>query len=242
MLQSHQSLLDTEHSNLHGPIRWPRWGNEHHRPWRCDHCMWSKVGSRSPALWSLGSWWWFCSTGVVCFRSTARISTRPLNSLNSYITCLQPCAQSIWLSTSWGRGGRTAQQCIQSNQCQWHQPYPCGIPGVEPPTVVTSASLLNALAQDSQWELALAITRQAKDCGLSSSTVKRSWLYIIVILRPLSMHVWKKMPTLHPSCIFLTFCAFHVSSHWINSSDQNKTCTRSGVFICTCIYRYVCIC
>ena len=71
----------------------------------------------------------FCSTGLVCFRSTVR-SVRicpylythwiPWNLI--YITFPQPCAQSIWLSTNWGRGGRTAQNYIQSNQTSGSNP------------------------------------------------------------------------------------------------------------------------
>lgn len=108
------------------------------------------------------------------------ISVYTLNSVNSYTHNFSPTVRTKHLTVNeLGAGGRTAQKCIQSNQTnQWAQPYPCGIhPGAESPTVVTSASLLNALAQDSQWELALAITRQANDCGLSSST-KISYVFL----------------------------------------------------------------
>ena len=99
------------------------------------------------------------------------ISVYTLNSVNSYIHNFSPtmCTKHLTVNEL-GAGGQDGRKMYPEQPDQWVQP-PCGIhPGAESPTVVTSASLLNALAQDSQWELALAITRQANDCGLSSST------------------------------------------------------------------------
>lgn len=90
------------------------------------------------------------------------ISVYTLNSVKSYIHNFSPtvCTKHLTVNEL-GAGGQDGTKIYPEQPDQWVQPYPCGIhPGAESPTVVTSASLLNALAQDSQWELALAITRQ----------------------------------------------------------------------------------